>query len=91
VDLKPIKDLINKAELAHQIEVQQRKKEELAAKERIEEEKLERRIQEYNEMQRRREQDAEESRIESAVVRKQPSALSFLIVLQKSIAEPYPK
>jgi hypothetical protein len=59
IDLKPIKDIINRAELSEQIKINHKKKAIQAAKEKEEEDKLERKIQEYYDVQKQREQNAQ--------------------------------
>lgn len=61
--------MINRAELAEQIKINQRQKALQAAQDREEEEKLERKIQEYYEIQKKREQNAEAQKDEWARVR----------------------
>lgn len=57
--MKPLKDMINRAELAQQIKINQMKKAMQEAQEREEEERLDKKIEEYNRLQKMRDEIAE--------------------------------
>ncbi|XP_035703918.1 uncharacterized protein LOC118434443 [Folsomia candida] len=82
VDLKPLKDMINRAELAEQIKINQRQKALQAAQDREEEEKLERKIQEYYEIQKKREQNAEAQKDEWARLHNNKKAVSKYFIAE---------